>query len=81
MSYVKSFYFSMPPVELNTVPVSEVSRQTFSDLKLVDKAMEIPVVSDTVSELEKVKNSLRLARFLVCEISSDGLLYYCLITG
>jgi len=26
--------------------------------KLVDKAMEIPVVSDTVSELEKVKNTL-----------------------
>ena len=49
----------MPPVELNTVPVSEVSRQTFSDLKLVDKAMEIPVVSDTFSELEKVKNTLR----------------------
>jgi len=48
----------MPPVELNTVPVSEVSRQTFSDLKLVDKAMEIPVVSDTFSELEKVKNTL-----------------------
>ena len=52
----------MPPVELNTFPVSEVSRQTFSDLKLVDKAMEIPVVSDTVSELEKVKNTLRSAK-------------------
>merc|ERR1712071_412110 len=51
-------FINMPPVELNTVPVSEVSRQTFSDLKLVDKAMEIPVVSDTFSELEKVKNTL-----------------------
>ena len=50
----------MPPVELNTIPTSEVSRQSFADLKLVEKAMDIPVVSDTFSELEKVKNSLRL---------------------
>eukprot|EP00088_Acartia_fossae_P030059 TRINITY_DN30_c0_g1_i2.p1 TRINITY_DN30_c0_g1~~TRINITY_DN30_c0_g1_i2.p1 ORF type:complete len:376 (-),score=180.72 TRINITY_DN30_c0_g1_i2:70-1197(-) len=53
----------MPPVEVNTIPASDLSKselsmKTLTDLKMIEKAKELPVVVDTLSELEKVKNSL-----------------------
>jgi len=48
----------MPPVEQTTVPRSPLRKMSIAELKVVEKAMEIPVVSDTINELEKVRSTL-----------------------
>ena len=52
--------FRMAPVEHDSLPASEVVLKPFSDMKMVEKALELPLVSDTLSELGRVTHSLRL---------------------
>jgi len=51
---------NMPPVEQSHVPrdPNVTRRKSITELKSVEKAMELPVVSDTLEELDKVKNTL-----------------------
>jgi len=50
----------MPPVEQTSVPRQPDlgRRKSITELKSVEKAMELPVVSDTLGELDKVRNTL-----------------------
>jgi len=50
----------MPPVEQTSVPRQPDlgRRKSITELKSIEKAKELPVVSDTLVELDKVKNSL-----------------------
>jgi len=48
----------MPPVEQTSVPREPERRKSVTELKVVEKAKEIPVVSDTLSQLGKVGNTL-----------------------
>ena len=46
----------MPPVEQNTIPSAAAA--VFPDLKVVDKATKIPIVNDTILQLEKVRSTI-----------------------
>ena len=47
----------MPPVEQNSIPASKAA-PVFPDLKVVDKATKIPIVNDTILQLEKVRSTI-----------------------
>jgi hypothetical protein len=47
----------MPPVEATTFP--SAAMLDVRDLKVVDKAMQLPVVSDAVSEVSKYAHNIR----------------------
>jgi len=49
---------NMPPVEQSSMPRQAEGRECLSELKAVERAKEIPMVSDTLNELEKVKNKI-----------------------
>jgi len=51
----------MPPVEATTFPSSVVP--VARELKVVDKAMQLPVVSDAVSEVSKYAQNIRYDLF------------------
>jgi hypothetical protein len=48
----------MAPVEQSSVPSYNVSRSALSELKMVEKAMELPVVQDTIHGLEIVRATI-----------------------
>jgi len=50
----------MAPVEQSSIPRQPDTerRRSISELKTVEKVMELPVVSDTLTELDKVKNAV-----------------------
>nr|ALS04536.1 T-complex protein 1 subunit eta [Acartia pacifica] len=48
----------MPPVEQNAVPLSVSALQSGSELKVVDKARQLPVVSDSIQEIGKIAQTV-----------------------
>jgi len=74
LSNPTEFRSVMAPVEQSTLPPHE-RRLSLTELKVVEKAMELPVVSDTVEEIERVKNTLSENAHVVSakQLVSDGI--------
>ena len=70
----KGIISEMPPVEGNSFVDASVLPPVM-ELKVVDKAMQLPVVSDAVSEVSKYAHNIRCGS-LKHVIKSDGLVRF-----